>query len=189
YVKDKLIDKDGVIKIVDEESEKLLEEGATFLLGVHQTELKEILIKNNLLYCAAGRNVTSINIENSIKKKFDEGWYPMLFLTFRIFLLFEICIGLSQKGTSQMRLPRGSTFKQVYEKGVKELQVQLTTYWDYIIVEEFKHKCPDFMNDWSCNMVHRLMNLKPCNEMSLVVGRKDHCIYLCVKHWIMFWLE
>ncbi|ETO34332.1 hypothetical protein RFI_02762, partial [Reticulomyxa filosa] len=60
------------------------------------------------------------------------------------------------EGTSQMRLPRGSTFKQVYEKGVKELQVQLTTYWDYITVEEFKRKCPDLMDDWSCNVVSRL---------------------------------
>ncbi|ETN97492.1 hypothetical protein RFI_40037, partial [Reticulomyxa filosa] len=34
YVKDKLIDQNGVIKIVDEKSyETLLEEGATFLLG------------------------------------------------------------------------------------------------------------------------------------------------------------
>ncbi|ETO01852.1 hypothetical protein RFI_35587, partial [Reticulomyxa filosa] len=34
YIKDKLIDKDGVIKVIDEESyETLLEEGATFLLG------------------------------------------------------------------------------------------------------------------------------------------------------------
>ncbi|ETO34686.1 PBS lyase HEAT domain protein repeat-containing protein, partial [Reticulomyxa filosa] len=54
YVKDKLIDKDGVIKIIDEES-------ATFLLGVGQKQLKEILIKNNLLYWAAGRNVISMN--------------------------------------------------------------------------------------------------------------------------------
>ncbi|ETO00604.1 ankyrin 2,3/unc44, partial [Reticulomyxa filosa] len=49
YVKDKLIDKDGVIKMIDEES-------ATFLLGVGQEQLKGILIKNNLLYWAAGRN-------------------------------------------------------------------------------------------------------------------------------------
>ncbi|ETN98129.1 hypothetical protein RFI_39388, partial [Reticulomyxa filosa] len=145
YVKDKLIDKNGVIKMIDDESyETLLEEGATFLLGANQTELKETLTKNNLLYWAAGRNVTSMNIENSIKKKFDEGWYTMPFLIFRIFLL--------QGGASQMRLPKGSTFKQVYEKGVKELQVQLTTYWDYITVEEFKHKCPDLMDDWSCNV-------------------------------------
>ncbi|ETO35014.1 hypothetical protein RFI_02059 [Reticulomyxa filosa] len=40
YVKDKLIDQNG---------EKLLEEGATFLLGMNQKQLKEILIKNNLL--------------------------------------------------------------------------------------------------------------------------------------------
>ncbi|ETO02332.1 hypothetical protein RFI_35104, partial [Reticulomyxa filosa] len=33
-------------------------------------------------------------------------------------------------------LPRGTTFEQVHEKGVKELHVQLTTYWDYIIIEE-----------------------------------------------------
>ncbi|ETN97122.1 hypothetical protein RFI_40409, partial [Reticulomyxa filosa] len=72
---------------------------------------------------------------------------------------------------------------QVYEKGVKELQVQLTTYWDYITVEGFKHKFPDLMDDWSCNVVNRLMNLKTilpnsyC-EMSLVVDHKDHCIYL-----------
>ncbi|ETN99676.1 hypothetical protein RFI_37794 [Reticulomyxa filosa] len=50
YVKDKLIDQNGVIKIIDEESyEILLEEGATFLLGMTQKQLKEILIKNNLL--------------------------------------------------------------------------------------------------------------------------------------------
>ncbi|ETO02663.1 hypothetical protein RFI_34755, partial [Reticulomyxa filosa] len=44
-------------------------------------------------------------------------------------------------------------------------------HWDYIIVEEFKHKCSDLMDDWSCNVVHRLINLGPCNEM-------NHCIYL-----------
>ncbi|ETO07648.1 hypothetical protein RFI_29743, partial [Reticulomyxa filosa] len=61
YVKDKLIDKDGVIKIIDEENyEILLEEGATFLLGMNQKQLKEILTKNNLLYWAARRNIISI---------------------------------------------------------------------------------------------------------------------------------
>ncbi|ETO12507.1 hypothetical protein RFI_24868 [Reticulomyxa filosa] len=159
YVKDKSIDQN---------------EGATFLLGVSQAQLKDMLIKNHLLYWAAGLNIISIKAENSSKKKFDEGWDPFSFLTFRIFLLFEIC---------RTHLPSGTTFKQVYEKSVKELQVQLTTYWDYITVEEFKHKCSDLMNDWSCNVVNRLMNLKsiplnPCCEMSLVVGHEGHCIYL-----------
>ncbi|ETO05613.1 hypothetical protein RFI_31785 [Reticulomyxa filosa] len=104
YVKDKLIDQNDVLKMIDKESyETLLEE-----------ELKEILIKNHLL---------KFNL-----KKFDDGWYPMPFLIFRIFLLFEICTVLRQEGTSQMRLSKCSTFKQVYEKGMKELQVQLTTY-------------------------------------------------------------
>ncbi|ETO34685.1 hypothetical protein RFI_02405, partial [Reticulomyxa filosa] len=53
----------------------------------------------------------------------------------------------------------------------------------YITVEEFKHKCPDFMDDWSCNVVNRLMSLKLISlnsrcEMSLVVGHEGHCIYL-----------
>ncbi|ETO01294.1 hypothetical protein RFI_36146, partial [Reticulomyxa filosa] len=140
-------------------------------------QLKEVLIENNLLYWAAGRNIILIKAENSNVKKFDEGWDSCSFLTFRIFLLFEICIGLKQEGKSQMRLPMGSTFKQVYEKGVKELQVQLTTYWDYITVEEFKRKCPDLMDDWSCSVVSRLVNVKSnlCCEMSLVVGHKGHC--------------
>ncbi|ETN99919.1 hypothetical protein RFI_37548, partial [Reticulomyxa filosa] len=113
YIKDKLIDQNGVIKIIDEESyETLLEEGATFLLGMSQKQLKEILIKNNLLYWAAGRSIILIKAENSNVKKFDEGWDLFSFLIFRIFLLFEICIGLRQEGTSQMRLPRGSKFKQ-----------------------------------------------------------------------------
>ncbi|ETO03469.1 26S proteasome non-ATPase regulatory subunit, partial [Reticulomyxa filosa] len=57
YVKDKSIDQNGVAKIVDEESYgTLLEEGATFLLGMSQKQLKDMLIKNNLLYWAAGRN-------------------------------------------------------------------------------------------------------------------------------------
>ncbi|ETO01775.1 hypothetical protein RFI_35663, partial [Reticulomyxa filosa] len=58
--------------------------------GVNQTELKETLIKNNLLYWAAGRNIISIRAENSNSKKFDEGWYPMPFLIFRIFLCERI---------------------------------------------------------------------------------------------------
>ncbi|ETO02935.1 hypothetical protein RFI_34478 [Reticulomyxa filosa] len=50
-------------------------------------------------------------------------------------------------------------------------------------VEELKHKCSDLIDDWSCNVVHRLLNLKLMSsnsycEMSLVVGHKDHCIYL-----------
>ncbi|ETO01026.1 hypothetical protein RFI_36414, partial [Reticulomyxa filosa] len=93
-----------------------------------------------------------MNVENSIKKKFDEVWDPFSFLTFRIFLLFEICIRIKREGKSFVRLPRDSTFKQVYEKGIKELQVQLTTYWDYITTEELKRKCPDLIDDWSRNV-------------------------------------
>ncbi|ETO03010.1 hypothetical protein RFI_34400 [Reticulomyxa filosa] len=143
-------------------------------------QLKKVLIENNLLYWAAGRSIILIKAKNSNVKKFDEGCDSFSFLTFRIFLLFEICIGLRQVGTSQMRLPRGSTFKQVYERGVKELRVQLTTYWDYITVEEFEHKCPDLMDDWSCNVVSRLINLKSnlCCEMRLVIGHEGHCVYL-----------
>ncbi|ETO02723.1 hypothetical protein RFI_34690, partial [Reticulomyxa filosa] len=112
YVKDKLIDKDGVIKVIDEESyETLLKEGATFLLGMGQKQLKDMLIKNNLLYWAAG-------------------WDSFSFLTF---LLFEVCVRIKREERSFIGLPKRMTFEQVYEKGVKELQVQLTTYWDYII--------------------------------------------------------
>ncbi|ETO02859.1 hypothetical protein RFI_34554, partial [Reticulomyxa filosa] len=163
YVKDKLIDKDGIIKSIDEESyETLLEEGATFLLGVSQNDLKETVIKSSLLYWAASRSVKAIEAENT-NKRFDKGWDPLQFLIIRIFLLFEICVRLKREGRNFIGLPKGTTFKQVYEKGVKELQVQLTTYWDYITVGEFEHKrsdLSDLMSDWSCNVVHRLMNLK-----------------------------
>ncbi|ETO10968.1 hypothetical protein RFI_26407, partial [Reticulomyxa filosa] len=197
YVKDKLMDQNGITKSIDEESyETLLEEGATFLLGVNQKQLKDILIKNNLLYWAAGRNVASMNVENSIKKRFDEGWDPFSFLIFRIFLLFGICVRIKREGRNFVGLPRGTTFNQVYEKSIKELQVQLTTYWDYITIEEFKHKCPDLMDDWSCNVLTRLMNLKLmssnlCFELSLVVGYEGHCIYLslCKKLHTIEWLK
>ncbi|ETN98113.1 hypothetical protein RFI_39404 [Reticulomyxa filosa] len=184
YVKDKLIDKNGIIKVIDEESyETLLQEGATFLLGVSQKELKETLIKNNLLYWAAGRNIVSIKTENANQRIFDEGWYPLPFLINRIFLLFEICVRMKREGRSFIGLPRGKTFEQVYEKGVKELQVQLTTYWDYLTTEEFEKDCPELIDDWSCNVVDRLMGLKSissneCCEISLAVGHKKHCIYL-----------
>ncbi|ETO01628.1 hypothetical protein RFI_35812, partial [Reticulomyxa filosa] len=122
-VKDKLIDQNGVIKIIDEKSyEILLEEGATLLLGVSQKQLKETLIKNNVLYWAAGRNVVSMNVETSIKKKFDEGWDSFSFLIFRIFLLFETCVRLKREGRNFIGLPKGTKFTEVYEKGVKELQ-------------------------------------------------------------------
>ncbi|ETO11587.1 hypothetical protein RFI_25789, partial [Reticulomyxa filosa] len=184
YVKDKLVDEEGITKSIDEENyETLLQEGVTSLLGVSQNDLKETVIKSNLLYWAASRNVKAIEAENTNKKRFDEGWYPLPFLITRIFLLFEICIRLKREGRNFIGLPRGTTFEQMYEKGMKELQVQLTTYWDYIITDEFKHKCPNLIEDWSCNVVDRLMNMKTissnkCNEMSLVVGHKDHCIYL-----------
>ncbi|ETO12137.1 hypothetical protein RFI_25240 [Reticulomyxa filosa] len=159
-----------ITQIIDEEGyETLLEESAAFLLGVNQTELKEILIKNNLLYWAASRNIIRIK---------DEGWYSMTFLIFRIFLLFEICVNLRKEERHFIGLPKGTTFEQVYEKLVRELQVQLTTYWDYVTTEEFKHKCPDLFEDWSCNVVDRLMNLKPWCEVTLVVGHDGHCIYL-----------
>ncbi|ETO03668.1 NTPase, partial [Reticulomyxa filosa] len=159
YVKDKLVDEEGIIKSIDEESyETLLQEGATFLLGLNQKDLKETVIKI---------------AENANKKRFDEGWYPLPFLITRIFLLFEICVRLKRERRGFIGLPKGTTFEQVYEKGMKELQVQLTTYWDYIITDEFKHKCPDLIEDWSCNVVDRLMNMKTIspnkyNEMSLV---------------------
>ncbi|ETO33960.1 hypothetical protein RFI_03136 [Reticulomyxa filosa] len=75
-------------KIATKASKKQREEivnalmGATFLLGMSQKQLKEILIENNLLYWAAGRSIILIKAENSNVKKFDEGWDPFSFLTF-----------------------------------------------------------------------------------------------------------
>ncbi|ETN98622.1 hypothetical protein RFI_38870, partial [Reticulomyxa filosa] len=123
YAKDKLIDQNGVMKIIDEESyETLLEEGAIFLLGLSQKQLKKKLIEYNLLYWAAGQNIISIRRENSNQKMFDEGWDPFSFLAFRIFLLFEVCVRLKREGKSFIGLPKRMTFEQVYEKGMKELQ-------------------------------------------------------------------
>ncbi|ETO07401.1 hypothetical protein RFI_29989 [Reticulomyxa filosa] len=162
YVKDKLIDENGIIKIIDEKNySTLLQEGAIFLLGINQKELQDNLIKNDLLY-------------------------PISFLINRIFFLFEICVNLRQEEEEEenkIKLPINTTFEQIYEKGVKELQVQLTTYWDYITIEECKHKYPDFIDDWSYNIVDRLMNLKSISlnsyyEMSLIIDHKDYCIHL-----------
>ncbi|ETN97797.1 hypothetical protein RFI_39729, partial [Reticulomyxa filosa] len=123
YVKDKLIDEDGVSKVIDNTSyETLLLEGATFLLGENQKGLKDILMNKNLLYWGASRNVKSIEPENREKQRFNEGWHPIPFLALRIFLLFEICVRLKRDGRSHPELPRNITFEQVYEKGVRELQ-------------------------------------------------------------------
>ncbi|ETN97829.1 hypothetical protein RFI_39697 [Reticulomyxa filosa] len=179
YTKNKLINENDITQIIDEEGyETLLEESAAFLLGVNQRYLKEILIRSNLLYWAASRNIICIKDENSRQKSFDRGWCLIPFLIFRIFLLFEICVNLRKEERHFIGLPKGTTFEQVYEKLVRELQVQLTTYWDYVTTEEFKHKCPDLFEDWSCNVVDRLMNLKPWCEVTLVVGHDGHCIYL-----------
>ncbi|ETO05828.1 hypothetical protein RFI_31567 [Reticulomyxa filosa] len=69
-------------------------EGATFL---SQNDLKETVIKSNLLYWISSRNVMII-----------------------VYLMKD---------------------------------VQLTTYWYYFITDEFKHKCPDLIEDLSCNVV------------------------------------
>ncbi|ETO04566.1 hypothetical protein RFI_32831, partial [Reticulomyxa filosa] len=168
YVKDKLIDGGGISKAIDTKSyESFLQEGATFLLGVNQTDLHKILIDNNF-----GK-----------EKRFDGGWFATAFLMYRIFLLFEICVQLKREGKQCIGLPTNTTASQVYEKGIKELQVQLTTYWDHITVTKLS-KYPDLIEDWSCNVVKRLMSFKPkssnneCCELSLVVGHKGHCIYL-----------
>ncbi|ETO07385.1 hypothetical protein RFI_30008, partial [Reticulomyxa filosa] len=180
-----LIDKDGVSKVIDNTTyEILLLEGATFLLGENQKGLKDILVNNNLLYWGASRNVVFIKPENCKKQRFDKGWHSITFLALRIFLLFEICVRLKRDGRIHSELPRDTTFKQVYEKGVRELQVQLTTYWDYLTIETFEEeKCSELIDDWSCNVVDRLMNLKSissnrCREISLVVCHKNHCMYL-----------
>ncbi|ETO07733.1 hypothetical protein RFI_29658 [Reticulomyxa filosa] len=185
YVKDKLIDEDGVSKVIDADSyQTLLIEGASFLLGMNQKELKEMLINDNLFYWAIGRNVKSIEPENLNPRRFDSGWHVTKFLRYRIFLLFEICVRLKRDGKYHIELPKNTTFEKVYEKGLKELQVQLTTYWDYITGVRIHNKCPDLLDDWSSNVVDRLVNLKPisskseCCEMSLVVGHKGHTIYL-----------
>ncbi|ETN97100.1 hypothetical protein RFI_40431, partial [Reticulomyxa filosa] len=115
YVKDKLIDEDGVSKVIDDTS-------ATFLLGKNQKGLKGILMNKNLLYWGASRNVEFIKPENCKKQRFDKGWHPIPFLALRIFLLFEICVRLKRDGRSHPELPRNITFEQVYEKGVRELQ-------------------------------------------------------------------
>ncbi|ETO03428.1 hypothetical protein RFI_33979 [Reticulomyxa filosa] len=181
YVKDKLIDEYGLSKVIDDKSyETLLLEGAAFLLGENQTELKDLLINNSLLYWGASRNIIYIKPEDCKKQRFDEGWHPIPFLAFRIFLLFEICVRLKREKRNLVELPKNTTFEQIYEKGVRELQVQLTTYWDYLTIETFENKCPELIEDWSWSVVDRLMTLKPISsngycEMSLMVG---HCVYL-----------
>ncbi|ETO02502.1 hypothetical protein RFI_34930, partial [Reticulomyxa filosa] len=181
YVKDKLIDENGVKKDIDEKNyEILLQEGAAFLLGETQKNLEEILHENNSLYWAASRDIKSIEFEESKEKRFDEGWYPSQFLIYRIFLLFEICVRLKR---GHIELPKKTTFEQVYEKGVKELQVQLTTHWDYITTRTLSTKLPKLIDIWSCNVVDHLIHLKSgsfneCSEISLVVGFSGHTIYL-----------
>ncbi|ETO10960.1 hypothetical protein RFI_26416, partial [Reticulomyxa filosa] len=160
YVKDKLIDE---MKI--------------------KTELKDLLINNSLLYWGASRNIIYIKPEDCKKQRFDEGWHSTPFLAFRIFLLFEICVRLKREKRKSVELPKNTIFEQIYEKGVRELQVQLTTYWDCLTIETFENKYPELIDDWSRNVVDRLMTLKPISsngycEMNLVVGHKDHCVYL-----------
>ncbi|ETO36172.1 hypothetical protein RFI_00890, partial [Reticulomyxa filosa] len=161
YVKDKLIDEDGVSKVIDEENcQTLLIEGASFLLGMNQEELQKMLINENLLYWAASRNVKSIEVENSIQSEFNKGWLSSAFQKLEYFCYSKY----------------NTTFEQVYEKGLKELQVQLTIYWDYITAMNI---CDNLLDDWSSNVVDRLIYSKEkYYEMSLVVGHKGHCFYL-----------
>ncbi|ETN97474.1 hypothetical protein RFI_40055, partial [Reticulomyxa filosa] len=143
--------------VIDYIKDKLIDEdkGATFLLGMDQKELQKI---------------------------FDGGWHVMTFLRYRIFLLFEKCVQLKREGKRYIELQKkNTTFEQVYEKGLKELQVQLTTYWDYIIAMRLHYICPDLLDDWSRNMVDRLTPISSKNEyfeMNLVIGHEDHSIYL-----------
>ncbi|ETN98689.1 hypothetical protein RFI_38803, partial [Reticulomyxa filosa] len=143
YVKDKLIDGGGISKAIDTKSyESFLQEGATFLLGVNQTNLHKILIDNNLFYWTVGRNIVSIQTKSGEEKRFDGGWFATAFLMYRIFLLFEICVQLKREGKQCIGLPTN------------------TTYWDHITVTKLS-KYPDLIEDWSCNVVKRLMSFKP----------------------------
>ncbi|ETO03351.1 hypothetical protein RFI_34059, partial [Reticulomyxa filosa] len=134
-------------------------------------------------YLKVHRNILYAKPENCEEQKFNEGWFSIPFLTFRIFLLFEICIRLKRKERKLVELPKNTTFEQIYEKGVRELQVQLTTYWDCLTIETFETKCPELIEDWSWSVVDRLTNLELKSsdkyyEMSLPVGHKGHCVYL-----------
>ncbi|ETO01382.1 hypothetical protein RFI_36058 [Reticulomyxa filosa] len=172
-------------------NERQLNDAIEFLMNVF--EIEKITICKEYAYALAtiSSQLGGKQLDNALqyednRKKCAEligGWDPFSFLTFRIFLIFEIYVRIKREGRNFIGLPRDATFKKLYEKGIKELQVQLTTYWDYVTIEEFKHKCPDLMNDWDCNVVNRLMNLKLmssnlCFELSLVVGYEGHCIYL-----------
>ncbi|ETO02529.1 phosphorylase [Reticulomyxa filosa] len=177
YVKDKLIDEDDQTSN-DESDEKLLQEGASFLLGMSPTQLQEGLDSNSV-YWTNTQSIESIKHNNTNKKQ----WDPIPFLIYRIFLLFEICVKLKQQGTININLPKHTTFEQIYEKGTKELQTQLTTYWDYNTTKILQHKYPELIDEWSWNIVDRVMNLKPmslneCCEISLIVGYKDYKFYL-----------
>ncbi|ETO05574.1 hypothetical protein RFI_31820 [Reticulomyxa filosa] len=183
YEKNQLTNEDGVIKDTDEKNyATILQRGAAFLLGTKQKDLQDTLIDSYDLYSEARKNVKAIILENSKQKRYDKGWDPLPFLTTRIFLLFEICVRL-KRGKDLTELPMYMSSEEMISLLYKELQVQLTTYWDYITTGEFMGKCPGLGENWSCNVVDRLMELKPlskneCCEISLVVGHKGHCIYL-----------
>ncbi|ETO05929.1 hypothetical protein RFI_31464 [Reticulomyxa filosa] len=151
YIKDNLIG--------DESYQTLLIESIFFLFGMNQ-ELKDIFLED--LFRNENRQL-----------------YAIAFLRYRIFLLFEICIRLKQDKEYHIELPKNTTLEQLIEKGLKELQIQLTTYWDYITAVKLCNTCPDLLDDWSLNVVDRLMSSNDeYYEMSLMIGSGDHAIYL-----------
>ncbi|ETO33882.1 hypothetical protein RFI_03214 [Reticulomyxa filosa] len=180
HVNDKSLNEDGTSKFINTDNHQtLLLEGASFLLGMDQNELRKMLIIDYIFYWAVSRNVVSIKPEYSNQKRYNGELRVRTFLKYRIFLLFEICVGLKQERNRNIKLPRNATFEQVYEKGMKELQVQLTTYWDYITGIDIHYRCPDLLDDWSLNVVDRLIHSKEeYYEISLMVGNEDHAIYL-----------
>ncbi|ETN99542.1 hypothetical protein RFI_37928 [Reticulomyxa filosa] len=76
---------------------------------------------------------------------------------------------------------------------VKKLQVRQTTYCDNIITDEFKYKCADLIENWSCND-NRLMETVsfdtsyPNNEIEcilnlLFISLKEQ-LNICNLDWI-----
>ncbi|ETO20210.1 hypothetical protein RFI_17007 [Reticulomyxa filosa] len=135
-------------------------------------DYKVLLQEGSFFYWAACRNMKLIKTENSKKNKFS-------FLINRIFLLFEICIKLKQEENNK-KLTKDITFKQVYEKGITKLQVQLTTYWDYITTEIYaKHPilfwCSDkkslhnIPREGDLQLMQRIGHIVPFKQMQIIV--------------------
>ena len=155
------------------------------LIGESTSKIQALLTTGKELYLAALNNLTHVRKGGLGLQNFTQGQDTSHFLPVRIAILLDILTNLA-RGTFDYQLPERPnnqgyyTSKELCKQGVKELQIQLITYWDHKSLQGCFGE-PTFYGAWASGILTRFHSSTPLRELSLALSHAGHCIYLSLS--------